>query len=322
MTRSMQPGRRAAMLAGLGTAGLIWAGGAGAQQGNPRWRVAFANMSDEIPFGASVLRGFREAVARRPELSVTFLDNRFDAARAVDNARAVVASRQDLFIQYNIQAAANVPIARMMEEARIKVLAIQVPVGRAPLYAVDNKASGTESGRVLAEVAKARWPSETPVVVIIGVPEAGPLFAERAEGAREAISRIYPGISFVEFSSKNDAGNSRQLAADTLTRHPRRKLLFWVHVDAMALAVLAAVRNAGRESDCLISTTGGDHAAFPEIRRRGSYLGTYSFFPELWAEDILPIAISMLRGEAVPERIYPRQALFVTADNIDRYYPS
>jgi ribose transport system substrate-binding protein len=279
-------------------------------------------MSDEIPFGAAVLKGFKEGIAKRPELSVTFMDNRFDAARAVDSARAIVASKQDLFIEYNIQAAANVPISRMMEEARIKVLAIQAPVGKAPLYAVDNRDSGTQSGQVLAETAKARWPGDAPVVVIVGVPEAGPLFAERAAGARESIANVYPGVSFVEFSSKNDAGNTRQLATDTLTRNPGRKVLFWVHVDAMALAALAAVRNAGREADCLISTTGGDQAAFPEIRKKSSYLGTFSFFPELWAEDLLPVAIRMLRGEAVPERIYPKQALFVTAANIDRYYPS
>jgi ribose transport system substrate-binding protein len=287
------------------------------------WRVAFANISDEIPFGATVMRGFKESAGKRKDMQFTFLDNRNDAARAVDNARTIAAASYDLFIQYNTHAATNVVIGKMMDEAKIKVLAIQIPVPNAPLFAVDNAASGTESGRVLAEAGKARWKDETPVAVIIGLPEAGPLFLERANAAKAEIGKVYPGIAFNEFSSKNDAANARQIATDMLTRNPNRKVLFWVHVDAIALAALAAVRNAGREAECLVSTTGGDRAAFPEIRRaNSSFLGTYAFFPELWAEDVLPLAERILRGEPVPPRTFPKRQLFLTSKNIDQYYAS
>jgi ABC-type sugar transport system substrate-binding protein len=210
-----------------------------------------------------------------------------------------------------------------MKDANIPVLAIQVAVGDAPLFAVDNPASGAESGRILAETAKKRWPQEAPVVVILGIPEAGPLIAERTAAAKEAIKKVYPGVTFNEYTTKNDAANTRQVATDMLTRNPGKKVLFWVHVDAMALAALAGVRNAEREADCFVSTTGGDRAAFPEIRRKGGpFLGTYSFFPELWADDVLPLAERMLKKEEVPKRVFPKRQLFLTIDNIDQYYPA
>ena len=308
--------------------GLLLAAGAaalapGAVLAQSRKRIAFANISDDIPFGASVQRGVRDAASRRPEFELTYMDNRNDAARALENARTVVASRYDLFIEYNAQSGSNLPIWRMMQEARIPVLAVQIGVGEAPLFAVDNKASGVESGRVLAETARKRWPSETPVFVIIGIPEAGPLIAERAAGAKESIDKVYPGASFIEFSSGNDAGRTRQLVTDTLTRFPNRKVLFWVHVDAMALAALAAVRNASRQADAMITTTGGDRAAFPEIRADNSpLLGTYGFFPELWGDDLLGIAADMLAGKPVARLIRPRRQLFLSRDNLGQYYPA
>ncbi len=288
-----------------------------------RYRITYANLSDEVPFGAAVASGLKKAESRFPDFQMTYLDNRFDAVKAVENARTVVASKPSLFIEYNIQAASNVVIARMMKEVDIPVLAIQAPVADAPLFSVDNKAAGIESGLGLVEAAKIKWPSETPVIVLIGLPESGPMFIERADGARAAITEAYPDAKVIEYSSKNDAGSVRQLVADTLTRFPGNKLLFWVHVDAMALAALAAVRNSGREPDCLISATGGEHAAFPEIRRENSaYVGTYSFFPELWADDILNLAGAMLRKETVPRRSYPKKQLFVTRQNIASHYPT
>jgi ribose transport system substrate-binding protein len=288
-----------------------------------RKRIAFANISDDIPFGATVLRSLKDAANKHPELELTYMDNRNDAARALENARAVSAARFDLFIEYNIQAGSNLPISRLMQESKIPVLAVQIGVGEAPLFAVDNKAAGLESGRVLAEAARKKWPNETPVVIILGLPEGGPLFAARASGAKESISKVYPGVKFIEYSTHNDAGPTRQLVTDTLTRFPGKKIIFWVHVDAMALSALAAVRNSARGADCLISTTGGDQAAFPEIRQEGSpFLGTYAFFPELWGTDILSIASDMLAGKPVPKLIFPKRQLFLSRDNIATYYPS
>lgn len=285
-----------------------------------RQRIAFANIDDASTFGASVLRGLKEAAARRGGIDLTAFDNRGDAARAVENARSVVAARHDLFIQYNGHAASNTPIVRMMSAAAIKALAVQVPVPGAPLFAVDNQASGTDSGRALAEEGKRRWPGVTPVAVVIGLPEAGPLFRDRGEAAKAAILAAYPGTAFEEFSSKGDVGYVRQTMTDLLTRYSGRKLLVWAHVDEVALAVVSAIRNTGRTGDAVVATTGGSPSVFPEIKRPGTpLLGTYSFFPELWGNDILDLAQKMLAGEAVPERSKPQRQLFVSAQNVAQF---
>ncbi|WP_375788590.1 sugar ABC transporter substrate-binding protein [Bradyrhizobium sp. Pha-3] len=286
------------------------------------WRVAYANTTDEIPFAVAVLKGLKEAARKRPRFEMTWLDNRNDAARAVEIARTVASSGYDLFIEYNSQQAANRPIAGILSEEKIKALSIQTPLPGYPIYMVDNWRSGSEGGRALVEQAMKKWPGTAPVAMVIGSPELGAIFQERANAARKTIEEGFPGLNVVEFSSKNDAGNTRQLVFDTLTRFPGQKIVIWVHLDSMALAVLAAARNAKRESDVLIASTGGDAAVFPEIRKDNSALiGTYSFFPELWGEDILSIAEKILLNEPVPEQSRPSQAEFITRDNITQFYP-
>jgi ribose transport system substrate-binding protein len=285
-------------------------------------RVAFANVSNDNPFGATVLQSLKEAAGQYPDMALTYMDNRQDAAQAVEVARTVAAARYDLFIEYNAQAGSNVPIWRMMQEAKIPVLAVQIGIAEAPLYAVDNKKIGTESGRIVAEEFKKKWPDETPTILILSLQEAGPFFIERSEAAKVSIAKVYPGVPMIEFSTHNDAGHTRQLVTDTLTRFPGKKFLIWVHIDAMALSALAAVRNSQRAADSLISSTGGDKATFPEIRQAGScFLGTFASFPELWGPDILTLARDMLAGKDVAKRTYPKRELFLSRENIATYYP-
>jgi ribose transport system substrate-binding protein len=287
-----------------------------------RWRIAYANVTDEIPFGVAVLKGLKQAALKWPQFEMTWLNNRNDAGQAVEIARTVAASKYDLFIEYNAQQPANGPISKILAEANVKALSIQTPLPGHPLYAVDNKRSGAEGGRALVNYAMKKWPAAKPVIMVIGSPELGLIFQERATAAKEQMQSGFPGAQVVEFSSKNDAGNTRQLVFDTLTRFPDQKFIIWVHLDSMALAALAAARNANRAGDVLIAATGGDVAAFPEIRKENSpFIGTYSFFPELWGADLLGLAEKILLGDAVPERNNPSRAEFVTRENIAQLYP-
>ncbi len=308
-------------LLGMGAAASLLPASALAQ--GKKLRVAFANYNDEASFGALVLRGMQNAAKAHPELEVLFYDNRQDGARAVENARTIATIKPDVFIEYNsIVPQVNPQIARIMKDAAIPVLSIQVRVPETPLYAVNNELSGYGSARGVAEVAKERWGNQDKTILLLSIPEGGPLFQERTVGARKAMAEILPGVEINEFSTKNDPGVARQVMTDFLTKNPTKKIVTWVHVDGMSIAALTAARNAGREQDILIGSTGGEPTALPEIRKPNSvFIGTYSFFPESWGADLLPLAVQLAKGEKIPDVTNPKQQLFVTAKNIDQYYP-
>jgi len=112
------------------------------------------------------------------------------------------------------------------------------------------------------------------------------------------------------------------VTTDFLTRNPNQKVIIWAHVDSMAIAALTATRNANREADLLVSATGGEAAVLPEIRKtNGTYVGTFSFFPETWGQDILDLAVKVARKQTVPEVTRPWKQVFVTRENIGQLYP-
>ena len=83
----------------------------------------------------------------------------------------------------------------------------------------------------------------------------------------------------------------------------------WSHVDGMSLAALTAARNANREADVMIASTGGEAVVFPEIRKpNGGFYGTFSFFPESWGSELLALAARLAAKETLPERPTNRMA--------------
>ena len=157
---------------------------------------------------------------------------------------------------------------------------------------------------------------------MINWPEMGPMFVERGNSAKESLKEGFPNANITEFSAIGDPNRARQQAADFLTRNPNKKILMWVFSDAYGVSALAAARNAGREDDVLVATTGGDLSVFPEIRKaRTAFVGSFSFFPELWGADLLNAAIKGVNGEKLPARISPTRQLFLSSANIAQYYP-
>lgn len=310
--------RRKVMLAGA-TALLAHSGVARAQATT---KIVFANFNDEHTFGAAVLRGMQVAAKKYSNVEILYLDNKADAARAVENARNAVTVRASVFICYNAVPAASPQIARLMKEANIPVLSVQVRIPNSPLYAVDNPQSGYAAAKALADASRAKFGAEVPAVLLLAFPEGGPLFLERTAAARKAILEVYPSAKIEEQSTKNDTAVARQVTNDFLTRNPRGKAIVWAHVDSMGIAALTAARNLSRGTDVLISATGGDESTLPEIRRPDSpFVGTFSFFPELWGDELIPLALRLAKGEVLPDTIRPKRELFVDARNIDGFYP-
>ncbi len=292
---------------------------AGAQE--KKVRIAFANFNDEHSFGAIVLRGVQAAAKQRPDIEMIYYDNKSDAARSVENARAATVVKPDVYIGYNVNPATNPQIGRVLKDAGIPILSVQTRVPDTPIFAVDNALSGYEACRGLSQEAKKRWGAKPPVIFLLPYPEGGPLFLERTDACKKAIAEQFPGAPIQEQSTKNDTGHARAVTTDFLTRHANQKVMIWAHVDSMAIAALTAARNSNREGDVLLSATGGEAAVFPEIRKaNGPYIGTFSFFPENWGQDILELAVKVARKQSVPEVTRPTKEVFVTRENIDRLY--
>jgi ribose transport system substrate-binding protein len=301
-----------------------------------RYVVAFANLTEEpgvtlegTGFTGREIRESFALAARAHPVEMVFYDNQRDDARAVANAEAAIARKVDLYIQYH-RGAANAVVAEKLRAARIPLLALNYPIVGAPIYTVDNVAAGRIAGEALAQFASRSWRGQPMAAAIIGnLSATTDRVPERAQGVAEALAQRLPAVRIATLDTKGNPTQVGPLLGKFLGGQSRGKLLLAATDDTTALAVKAAVEAAGRTQDAAIVSHGVDrsiHGGMNDRKEidptnRGSIvIGSVAFYLDRYGYDVLPLAMRMLRGEAVPPRVVTRHTL-ITAANVFIEYP-
>ena len=298
--------------------------------------VAFANLTEEpgvtlegTGFTGREIRESFTLAARAYPLEMVYYDNQRDDARALANAEAAIARKVDLYIQYH-RGGASVAVAEKLKAAGIKVLAVNAPIAGVPLYTADNLAAGRVAGEALAQFALRAWRGQPMAAAIVGpVSAAEERVPERVQGVTQALGQRLPGVRVTALDTKGNPAQVGPLVGKFLATHPTGRLLLAATDDATALAVKAALEAGGRVHDSVIVSHGVDrsiHGGMNDRREidpsnRGSILvGSVAFYLDRYGYEVLPLAMRMLRGEAVPARVTTRHVL-VTAANVFSEYP-
>jgi ribose transport system substrate-binding protein len=298
--------------------------------------VAFANFTDEpgvtIEGTGFTGRDIRESfvlASRVHPVEMVYYDNHRDDARALANAEAAIARKVDLYIQYH-RGAASAAVGEKLRAAGIKVLALNYPITDAPLYTADNLAAGRIAGEALAQFSLRAWRAQPVAAAVVGnVSAAEDRVPERVQGVTQVLGRLLPAARVTTLDTKGNPAQVAPLLGRFIVAHPTSKLLLAATDDATALALKAAVESAGRVHDTAIVSHGVDRSVHGGMNdrkeidpsNRGSILvGSVAFFLDRYGYEVLPLAMRMLRGEAVPPRVTTRHVL-VTAANVFVEYP-
>ncbi len=317
-------------------AGLLACGLGPARAAARRYRIAFADL-DETPgvtieglgfTGADLRSGFEQA-AREVPVDMLYFDNAGDPARAVANAKAAIAKKVDLLIEYNADAEANAEIARLLAAAAIPALALFDPLPGAPLYGPDNRAAGRIAGRALADFARDNWPGEKVEGVLIGdLAFPGAAVKDRVQGITEGIHQTLPALKLAALDTGGQSVRADALLTKIL-RTESGKLLVATLDDLAAIYAKNAVELNRRQGDCIIVSQGLDpniHGGVTEKKEidpanRGSVvLGSVAYYIDHYGDDVLPLALRLLSGKPVPKHTFTHHIL-VTAANVFREYP-
>ncbi len=310
--------------------------GAVAGYAQRRYVIAFANFTEEPGVtlegtgftGREIHNSFTLAARDKP-VEMVFYDNQRDDAKALANADAAIARKVDLYIQY-YRGAANVAVAEKLKAAGIPILAVNYPVPGAPLYTADNVAAGRIAGDALVRFASRAWRGQAMAAVIPGnLSDAADRVPEGAQGVTGAPARGPPGVRVTQLDTKGNPAQVGPLFGKFVASFPKGKLLLAATDDTTALAVKAAVEAAGRVQDSAIVSHGVDrsiHGGMNDRKEidpanRGSIvIGSVAFYLDRYGYDVLPLALRMLKGEAVPPRVTTRHTL-ISATNVFIEYP-
>lgn len=284
-------------------------------------RIGFAAQTDS-EFSRAVTASLQAAAARE-RVHLVQVNNRYSAQQAVANADRLIRERVDLVMEFQTYERIAPVIAAKFLEARIPVIAIEIPHPGATYFGANNYQAGLIGGRALGRWAKENWNSEIDEVVLLELPIAGPLIQLRTSGIlaglREEL-KVIDSIPVVRLDAKGGFEENLGSMRKHLRRGKMKRRLIGAVNDISALAALAAFEEAGASKHCAVVGQNGIHDSRRELRRPNTRLvGTVAYFPERYGDDLLPLALTMLQGKPVPPAVFVKHQL-LTPKNVDLLY--
>lgn len=291
----------------------------------PAYKLGFANLSEEIPFAVDVRRGLERSARQLSNLDLVVADNSLSGERALEIADNFIAKGIDLAIEYQIDAKVGSQLMNKYQRAGIPVIAVDIPLVGATYFGVDNFHSGHLAGVALGEWVRKHWDGQIDRLLVLEEPRAGALPAARIQGQLAGLQEIVGTIAENQRLMLN-SGNTSSISQAEMERALRgladlHRVAVICFNDDAALGALRAAQKLGREHDIAVVGQGADRLVRDELRRPGTRIvGSTAFMPERYGEKLTNLALRILRGESAPPAVF-MDHVFISADNIDVYYP-
>ena len=154
-----------------------------------QYRIGYASQGQDSSFVHEVHRGLLKA-AERERVELIVVDNRYQPKVAVKNA--------ELLIRDGVDHSDRVPDRRVggagdcgeYHEAKIPLVAIDIPHPGATYFGANNYEAGLLAGRYLGKYARQCWNGHADEILLVSLARAGALPAARTRGAVAGIREV------------------------------------------------------------------------------------------------------------------------------------
>ena len=297
-----------------------------AAPGAKRYKIGFANLTEDIPFAVRVREGIEKAAKDAGNVDLVVADNKLDGATALSNADNFLTQNVQGVIEFQTDEKFGKSIMTKMQANKIPVIAIDIPMPGATFFGVDNPVAGNMAGKGLGEWVKKNWGGKVDNLIMLELPQSGPVPAARLKGERDGLESIVgkiPEDKVKHLDSKNTLEEARKLVSDTLTTLPGVNHIAIVCInDDTAQGAIVAAQAAGRSKDIAVVAIDASDRGREEIMKPNSpQIGSTASFPEKYGEKLIPAMIKAIDGEKLPEKFYTTHA-FITKENMAQYYPA
>jgi ribose transport system substrate-binding protein len=294
------------------------------QQTQRRLRIGYASQSEEFSFSRLVCESIRSS-AYRANIEVLVLDNHYSSKAAIRNADVFVHRHVDLVIEFQTNHQSASLVSSKLLEAKIPLIAIEIPHPGAIYYGADNYRAGIIGGRALGRACIERWGGVADEVILLELPAAGPLPRSRMTatlaGIREILPR-FPDEKAFFLDGKGRFEGSLAIMRKHLSKSRAKKTLLAALNDPSCLGGLQAFEESGRIGECLAVGHNASIEARREMRRPGSALiGSVGYFPEKYGDAIIKLALDKIHGREVPSATFVKHRL-IHAANVNNLYPN
>ncbi len=292
---------------------------------SPRIKIGFANISEDFPFAVRVREGIERAAKEAGNIDLVVMNNRMDGQTALNNADTFLVQGVKGVIEFQTDEQFGVAIMDKFNAEKIPVVAIDIPMKGATFFGVNNTQAGRMAGEGLGNWVKKNWDGKVDALIMLELPQSGPVPAERLKGQRDGLESIIGKIDEAKvkhLDSKNTLEEAHRLVKDVMNTLPDAHHIAVVCInDDTALGAIGAAEAAGRKKDLAVVAVDGSDRGREEIRKADTpMVGTTASFPEKYGNKIIPVLLKLMKGEQVPPAVYTDH-VFLTRENMAQHYP-
>ena len=287
-----------------------------------KYKIGFGAQGTDYLFSQEVTSGLKREADRLETVELLTLDNRYSAKVAQKNADLFIKERCDLVIEFQTDENVAPMISAKYREAKIPLIAVEIPHPGAIYFGANNYEAGLIGGRALGRWAKQNWDGKVDEILMLELPRAGAIPRSRIMGMIVGIREILPALENCPVFPLDGDGcfePSWKVTRKQLHRTSAKHTLIGAINDYSALGAFRAFEEAGRVDGCAVVGQNASPEGRDELRRSSRFIGTVAYFPEKYGEGLLKLAFDILNFKAVPPAVFvPHQLL--TAKNVDQFY--
>jgi ribose transport system substrate-binding protein len=288
-------------------------------------KIAFSAPGADHGWLAAITENAEEEAAKYDDVEFVLLEGTNDSAAQVSQVEQLMAEDPDALIILPHEGGPLTPVALEAMEQGIPVINLDREFSTKSAYRTwiggDNYGIGVSAANYLAE----QLDCQGNVVEIQGL--AGISVTElRSAGFADTIEQLCgDGIQIVAQQPADFLPDKGLEVMETILQAEPDIDAVYTHDDDMAMGVVSAIENAGREDEMILTGAGGSQAAMEAIQEGGLYSATFLYNPSMSASAVrvarliaLGQGFEELAEPEVPSRI-ELTATTVTQDNVDQF---
>ena len=290
------------------------------------YRIGFANLTERIIFAQQVRRSLERAVGQHQTVELLVRDNDLDRQKAFENADWFVDSDVDLVVEFQIDSQAGNIIMDTLRQAGVPVIAVDIPMPGATFFGADNYRAGFIAGEALGSWIQEHWQGHLDVLLKLEMTQVGAASSARLLGQQIGLESTLGFLGSHQIITIDIPGFLEEtvpLVEAVLPDIPQDAKVGIVGLnDEVVLGALTAFERTGRLDHVVAVGQGADRLGRAALRRPDyPFIASTRYAPERYGEQLLDLALKILRGEAVPPAV-TIEHLLITRDNVEEHYPA
>jgi ribose transport system substrate-binding protein len=299
--------------------------GEGSVEEGEQIKIAFSAPGADHGWLAAITENAEAEAANYDDVDFVLLEGTNDSAAQVSQVEQLIAEDPDVLIILPHEGGPLTPVAQEAMEQGIPVVNLDREFSSESAFRTwiggDNYGIGVSAANFIAE----QLDCQGNVVEIQGLAGIS-VTEERTAGFSDTISQLCgDGIQIVAQQPADFLPDKGLTVMETILQAQPDIDAVYTHDDDMAMGVVSAIENAGRQDEMILTGAGGSRDAMDLIQEGGLYAATFLYNPSMSASAVR-VARLIALGQGFAELVEPEvpsrielPATTVTQDNVDDF---